>query len=437
MGPVCRRDESRDRADGGFTLVELIVVCAILPIIVLAITLSLIEVLSLSNGVSSRISDAEDAQIVSSHFDQDVQSAEQLTTSATVPTCGPSGAGIVQLLALRWAQSQTVVSYVEVAQGTGTASVLVRQYCAAGSNPTPTSSSTVSGDIGNPKATVTPPSDYSTWTSTQSVTGVQLDVLEPGSQYPYTLLALPADSASNSQVSSLAPASTSCGFATPGSGTYASTLCFVDFSSYDPSQAAVPPLPLPGCQEMSAAVAGTPFTLTFCLNLSGVAVTGAATPTYYAGTTSEAFLGNNGFYTGIPGDAALYQPGSGTTTATITDIKLLDANGQAATGWVLVSGDAESTDMNEYITWTTTGVTPPNLNLLPNSPTSPYGNACATSIYPVVNLSGLGTSSVTCTGTVDSDKTGTVMLEAAAPTGLQVVMHGDGRQAFFLGLLLP
>jgi len=38
---------------------------------------------------------------------------------------------------------------------------------------------------------------------------------------------------------------------------------------------------------------------------------------------------------------------------------------------------------------------------------------------------------------VSSDKTGTVMLQAAAPTTLSVQMVGDGLEAMFIGLLLP
>ena len=38
---------------------------------------------------------------------------------------------------------------------------------------------------------------------------------------------------------------------------------------------------------------------------------------------------------------------------------------------------------------------------------------------------------------MSSDKTGTVMLEAAAPTKLTVQMVGTGLEAMFMGVLLP
>jgi hypothetical protein len=44
---------------------------------------------------------------------------------------------------------------------------------------------------------------------------------------------------------------------------------------------------------------------------------------------------------------------------------------------------------------------------------------------------------VECRATVPSEKTGTVMLQAPAPTFLTVNMVGAGLEAVFLGLLLP
>jgi len=52
-------------------------------------------------------------------------------------------------------------------------------------------------------------------------------------------------------------------------------------------------------------------------------------------------------------------------------------------------------------------------------------------------LTGLGTTTVTCGASVSSDKTGTVMVAALAPTTLTVTLDGAGLQAIFLGVLLP
>jgi hypothetical protein len=188
---------------------------------------------------------------------------------------------------------------------------------------------------------------------------------------------------------------------------------------------------------MAAAIVNTPYEMTFCLNVSGGPVVPAPIPTYFAPPTSEAFMGNNGFYTGIPGNSALYQnsQGSAPSVVSIINIKVLDSNGNPATGWELVTGDAESTDAGESISWSTgTGGAP--LTLLPNSPSSSIGNACATANPAVIDLTGVGTTTVSCAATVSSDKTGTVMLEARTPTTLTVTMVGAGLEAMFLGLLL-
>ena len=109
--------------------------------------------------------------------------------------------------------------------------------------------------------------------------------------------------------------------------------------------------------------------MSFCIKVSPNNVAPASIPTYYSpqGDNSEAFLGNNGFYTGIPGDPALYQNSNGITTVYLTNIQVLDAAGEPAPGWTLVTGDAESTDTNEWMVFQS------NLSLivLDNSPGNP------------------------------------------------------------------
>jgi len=463
------RRQAHDRSmysEDGFTLIELIIVTAVVPLIIGAISLALISVLSLQGGVASRISDSADAQMVSANYQKDVESAEMITTQpSSTPQCGTG----TQVLGLEWNLQGTVyeniVSYVKV--DNGSTSSLVRQFCTNGST-TPTSTSTVSSDFGQDQSQSAPvvitPADINAsagaeWTSTVGITGVNFATTAQASGYSYQLTAVPeATSTGASQVSAVSPL---CGFATAGTGTYASTLCFVDFSAYDDTPAPCPGYP--GFQAIKGGIAGTPFTLSFCVNVSSVTragspITGSiARPVAYGtinGTTtgggfngvsavslpsyndfpeSEAFLGNNGFYTGVPGNPALYSEVEGsTTTVQLIDIKVLDAVGNPATGWGLVTGDAESTDKGESMTWTSDQP----LSLIPNSPTSAIGNACAAPVAPD-GLSGVGTTTVECQATVDSDKTGTVMLQAPAPTTLTVTMVGSGLEAVFLGLLLP
>jgi hypothetical protein len=436
-----------DHSESGFSLLELIIVTMVLPLVIGAITLSLVAVFSLQGGTANRLSDSGDAQTVSANFGKDVQSASSLIAPSLGAPVGQSpatcGTG-TEVISLQSENGQIEISYVEVPAGT--LHQLVRNLCQGGST-TPVTSAVVAYDVPTGQtATVTCASTAAaectgatsvtnSWISAADVTGVTLNITAPESDFPYTVVALPAASSSSSAPSTVAAANSGCGFATPGTGTYASTLCFVDFSKYTGASTCPGSS---GYQLMSAPISNTPYTMTFCLNVSGASASPHSIPTYFSPPTSEAFLGNNGFYTGIPGDPALYQTSSGTTTVSIIKIQVLDSNGNPATGWQLTTGDAESTDSSESLTWSIPETPGPVLNLLPNSPTSPYGNACA---FPAdsggVDLTGVGTQSVTCAASVSSDKTGTVMLEASAPTSLTVVMVGNGLQAMFLGLLLP
>jgi hypothetical protein len=409
----------------------------VLPLVIGGISAGLLAVFSLQSGVANRLSDSGDAQVVSAYFETDVQSAQQITTSNAAPQCGTGS----QLVGFEWsfnAQTgayQTVVSYVETA--TGSTYSLLRQYCSSGISSTPTSSTIVSTDLlsSQPPPVISPAAANAAasqgWFPTPSVTKVAFVLTEPKSNLTYTLSAVPKSNLPPSELGSASNVTptASCGFATPGTGTYASTLCFIDFSSYSQSAASS------GGEAFSVAITGTPFTVSFNLSESGGAVYGHAFPTYANPPTSEAFLGNNGFYTGVPNDPALYQTAAGTSTFSFTNFKVTDSRGFTATDWELVTGDAESTDTGESITWSSDQV----LNLIPNSPTSPVGNAC-NSVAPGTNaqyLTGIGTQSAECSATVSSDKTGTVMLDALTPQSLNVVLVGGGLQAVFVGLLLP
>ena len=161
--------------------------------------------------------------------------------------------------------------------------------------------------------------------------------------------------------------------ADPNSGTYANQLCFVDFSGLTGNALIAAES---SCLEMSVAIANGA-TLYFCLSVStynpGQGIEGVhpnALPTY-----DNAFLGNsyNGtpFYTGINGEPALYSDHASGYMATIKfkNITVVGPNGLPATGWEAVSADAESTDNQESITWTSNTT----LNVLPNSAGDIYG----------------------------------------------------------------
>jgi hypothetical protein len=167
----------------------------------------------------------------------------------------------------------------------------------------------------------------------------------------------------------------------------------------------------------------------------------------------------------------LYTAAGGVVTAYFTNIQVLDSAGNPATGWTLVTGDAESTDGGEWNVYTS------NLNwsILPNNGASDlWGNACydtgdannngalqytgtnagsmpATAASVAANRAALsinsttyatGVPSILCEASTSLNKTGTMMLQAqeppssTAPQTLTVTMNGAGRQAVFLGVLL-
>ncbi len=452
--------------ESGFTLIELIVVVAIMPIIVGAMVAALLSIISFTPSIENRLSDSADAQVVTTNFNKDVQGATMITTNAT-PTnpsaCGPG----TQLLGIQYANG-TEVSYSLVTQGSGAAAVqnLYRnQGQISAATCTLSSSTLVSRNVvaqsgtGNPSASVncstatapscagTPPAYQAGWVSISQVESVSLPFTYAASSYKQTLYAVPSGGVNASGGGVVSNLPYSCGFATPNTGTYASTLCFLDFTGWNTHNGTTPCGN--GGQQITDGIANTPFTMSFCLSTTGGPIVAAAIPTY-TNSGSSAYLGNNGFYTGIPGYPALYQNVEGTTsTITITNIQVLGTGGVPATNWNLVTGDAESTDQNEALTWTvgwSPGTTIPAASqvfgLINNSPTSAIGNACANptpgSGLTVGNgLTGVGTATVECQASVSNVKTGTVMLSAPAPSSLTANLVGTGLEAIFMGILLP
>lgn len=206
---------------------------------------------------------------------------------------------------------------------------------------------------------------------------------------------------------------TSCNYADAGTGTYARTLCWFDLSAVDPAQATTA-----AGQDMTVALPGG-YTISFTLTLSGGPAAAVALPTY-----PRAYLGNPGFYTGIAGKPALYQTTNATvTTATLSNIIVLDSSNAPVTGYSFVGADAESTDAGESITWTSDA----NLSLI-----APLGSACDNG----TNITGVGTTSVTCAATVNSTKTGTPILAAQHPTTLSQAMTGHGLEAVAFGVMV-
>jgi hypothetical protein len=445
--------------------------------------MGLLAAFQLQGSVSSRLVDTGDAQVVASAYQNDVQSATAITTQSTSsPQCGTG----TQLLGLEWGinattgNAATVVSYSEVAAGT--ANQLVRYECTGTGgaliNTTPIDTTVLSYDMPASQqpptikclvnGSTTPTTNCTTasgWVLVnnpdpsavvQDIQSVKFNITEPRSNYDYTLLAVPAGSAAAQTAGQpiSATTTTSCGFATPNTGTYASTLCFVDFAPLNNSQNMAVATSGVGCGlEMSVALPSN-YTLYFCIAISGNPLAADAFPTW-----PGAFLGNSiggvPFYIGVPGDPALYQYQSGSLdTVTISNIVVNNPQGTPATGWAAVGADAETTDPVENIIYSSNV----NLSLLNNTPSSPLGDACnqppgyseanpdENSADQNVNngvgtgLTGLGTTTVECQSTWQaggsSPRTGTSMVWAETPSTFSFSMQGSGLQGLSFGMLL-
>ena len=226
-----------------------------------------------------------------------------------------------------------------------------------------------------------------------------------------TAAATPARAPATSAVAPAAPAG--CSFAQAGTGTYASTLCWLDLSAYDAALASKP-----AGQPMTVTLPGG-YTIKFNLHVAGGPVAATSFPTY-----NGAFLGNHGHYTGVSGRPALDQAALGTTTtATLNGITVTGPGGTPETGYAFVGADAESTDNKESITWTAN---------TPFTLLEPVGNACNSGS----RLTGVGTKTVTCSATVTNTKTGTPILAAQAPASIAQEMVGGGRQGVAFGVLV-
>jgi uncharacterized repeat protein (TIGR01451 family) len=236
-------------------------------------------------------------------------------------------------------------------------------------------------------------------------------------------LALGAGSASaadalpgSTSATSSAAATPDCDHATAGTGPYARGICWLDLSSFKSV--------LAGSRSGQALTASLPggFTMSFTLGVSGVAVRTADLP-----TSPSAFLGSKGNYSGIDGNPALYQRGSGRSTVTLGGIAVVDANGNPVSNYAVVSADAESTDAGESITWDSDQ----NLGSLIQTAGNGLGNACNGA------LTGLGTTEVSCSATRSTDtKTGTPILVADNPTTVSAQLVGAGTEAVAFGVLV-
>ncbi len=474
-----RLDQAREREEGGFTLIELMIVMVIVPLIVGSIAFGLVAVFQLQSGVSNRLTASGDTQVFLTTYQHDVDAAQYMTTNPAPPaltvyggsTPGTCGTG-TPLLSLAW-QIGSTTTYVAAydLQPSGTTGIdnIVRSLCQNG-----TLSSTeglayhVSPSQAVPSPTCTAGQTCALeggWITAASVKQLDLSLLDAGGgsvSASAVLTAAPVRAVNSDPASLGGPTSgPSCGFALPGTGTYDSTMCFLDFASlsnYTSTQ-------IQNGVDISEAIPGG-YTLKFSIKVTGAAWTAHVFPTW-----TNAFLGNTNsgqpFYTGVgcststptvtptgygtPSciDPAIYQTGSANlqpTTVTINNLTLTAPGGVPATGWEFVTADAETTDAGETISWTVNS--PLTFSDIPNTPTSNWGNACLNAdgsygITPASFQTGTPSASVSCTDnySTGSPRTGTIMLGVQPGAGgistLTSTLIGAGLEGVAFGLLLP
>lgn len=183
---------------------------------------------------------------------------------------------------------------------------------------------------------------------------------------------------------SRASAAESCGYGT--GGPYAPNLCWFDMTDYNDAQARSAE-----GQQMSITLPGG-YVVKFTLTSRAVpghiwrGVESRAAPL----ETRFAFGVAGGGYVGIPDKPVLYSQGPGGTNGVelkLSNISVVDSSNQPVTGYSFVIADAENNVAGENFTWTSDKP----LSLLGVlAEKAPAG--CHT------GLSGLGTTSVTCTG---------------------------------------
>lgn len=198
---------------------------------------------------------------------------------------------------------------------------------------------------------------------------------------------------------------TGCGYGTGGE--FANTICWIDMSGFDQTTA----MSAAG-QPMSIEL--TPdYTMTFTFKVAPGAggyrvLNETAFPTY-----NKAPIGNTA-YTGTPGKPALYQQVDGGTgasgdlgTLTIENLVVTGPDGTAVDGYGIVMADAETTNRQEGLTFTS------------DQPIEELTRATMPDAQPACGqeLSGLGTTSVTCKGnTAGGLPVDEIVLYSVAPT---------------------
>jgi uncharacterized repeat protein (TIGR01451 family)/LPXTG-motif cell wall-anchored protein len=197
-----------------------------------------------------------------------------------------------------------------------------------------------------------------------------------------------------------------CGYGTGGAN--ASTICWLDMTNYDDTQARTE-----AGQDMTATLPGG-YKISYTIKARPVgtqpfrAIVARATP------IEPRFAFGVAGYKGIPGKPSLYsQPGGTTLDVDLSNIKVTDPGGVALHSFSFVAADTEDNVGGESFRWTADKPLELLETLYPN----------ATGGCLPANITGLGTTQVTCTGTGSTPRAGSangVLVSADAPSSFSV-----------------
>ncbi|MGN6128542.1 MAG: hypothetical protein ACTHON_18440, partial [Humibacter sp.] len=201
-----------------------------------------------------------------------------------------------------------------------------------------------------------------------------------------------------------------CGYAntTPNNGTYANTICWFDFTSFNLATARTA-----AGQPMTVTLNGG-YTISFDVQVTNVPGAAAMTINPRATPLETRFAYGTDAYRGVPGDPALYSGpapvGLKGGVVTLANIKVTDANGDPVTGYSFVAADTEDNVAGESFKWTSDKPIDEIERLAPNGS---WG--CKSPV-------GLGTTTVTCAGTgaggssIAGGKSTALLVSADSPT---------------------
>jgi len=440
-----RRGTSRDDRERGFTLVELLVVVAILPLVVGAISVALLTTLNNSNSTSNTLSSSGDTQVGSAVFVSDVQSASQLTTmptpvspTACATAAQTSATGYSHLVSFKWADGTTEISYVEVPQTGGQA--VLRNFCQSG-NLTPVSTTVVARNVQSVQTVVAGSSCPHTlnptnnscpaqtaWTPAAGTAYVKISVTEPtrDASTPYSFSLQAAPRSSNISSSGL-----SGGGSLPvlllGTGTNGAA--FDDWTCggkltvtngqvvTDSTNGGASNGTLTASGGYYTADTGNPSGAYSgaTLNPSGASVvSGPPIPDPYANLTPPAVPGNNG---GIVN--GVYQPGYYASQLSVSNVTFAPGIYYFQNGVDIGPGTTTGTGVFFYIaggSFTTHGNADVTLSPLGSPPSPASGLVIWQAGSGTMTLGGTGTATVTISGTVYAPNASVTINGGGKPT---------------------